>query len=92
MERDFVIGLCREALLVTLILSAPALLASLVVGLAVSLFQATTQIQEQTLSFVPKMVAVFLVLLLSGNWLIAETVKFSMRLFEQLPRAVSSFQ
>jgi len=68
---EVLIGLAGESLLKVLIWSAPAVLAGLAVGFMVSLFQAVTQIQEQTLTFVPKIIAVFLVLLVTGGWMIA---------------------
>lgn len=69
MTPDYVVALARQALTVALLLAAPALLAALVVGVVISIFQATTQIQEPTLTFVPKILAVFLVLLLLGAWM-----------------------
>ena len=66
--------------------SAPILLTALLVGFLISLFQAATQIQEQTLSFVPKMIAVAIALLVTGNWVLAEMVSFTHSLFDMLPR------
>ena len=66
--------------------AAPVLLTALLVGFLISLFQAATQIQEPTLSFVPKMIAVAIVLLVTGNWVLAELVSFTNQLFESLPR------
>ena len=66
--------------------AAPVLLTALLVGFLISLFQAATQIQEQTLSFVPKMVAVAIALLVTGNWVLSELVSFTDHLFESLPR------
>ena len=66
---QFIVRVTTEGLLIMLIVSAPAVLMSLVVGLAVALFSATTQIQEQTLSFVPKMVLVFVVLAITSGWM-----------------------
>ena len=63
-------GLAADSLLKTLIWSAPTVLAGLLVGFVVSLFQAVTQIQEQTLTFVPKIIAVFLVLMVTGGWMV----------------------
>lgn len=60
------LSLSKEAIIITIMASAPAILASLIVGLIIALFSATTQIQEQTLSFAPKMIAVFLALLFFG--------------------------
>ncbi len=91
MEKDFVLQVCRQALLLTLVLSGPALLASLIIGLLVSVFQATTQIQEQTLSYVPKILAVFAVLAILGKWFLSNLVKFSVSLLEQIPRVLANF-
>ncbi len=65
--------------------AAPVLLTALLVGFLISLFQAATQIQEQTLSFVPKMIAVAIALLVSGNWVLQELVTFTRSLFDMLP-------
>jgi flagellar biosynthetic protein FliQ len=65
--------------------AAPILLTALLVGFLISLFQAATQIQEQTLSFVPKMIAVAIALLVTGNWVLSEMVSFTHRLFDMLP-------
>lgn len=73
---EIAIRVAREGLLLALLVSAPAVLASLVVGLAVGLLQATTQIQEQTLTFVPKLVAVAASLLIAGPWIGAQLVRF----------------
>ncbi|MFQ5590772.1 MAG: flagellar biosynthesis protein FliQ [Phycisphaerae bacterium] len=88
MEADVALRIGREALLLTLLLTAPPVLAAMLVGLFVSLFQAATQLQEQTLTFVPKLVAVFVVLAVSGMWMISQLMKFSMGILENLPRIV----
>ncbi len=69
--------LAATALLKVLVWSAPAVLAGLLVGFMVSLFQAVTQIQEQTLTFVPKIIAVFVVILITGGWIIGEVQTFT---------------
>ena len=69
----------------TLMLSAPLLLAALVIGLIVSIFQAATQINEQTLSFIPKLVGMLLILLLAGPWMLQIMVDYVRRLFESIP-------
>jgi flagellar biosynthesis protein FliQ len=69
--------------------SAPILLTALLAGFLISLFQAATQIQEQTLSFVPKMIAVAIALLVTGNWVLNEMVTFTQSLFDMLPRLLS---
>jgi flagellar biosynthetic protein FliQ len=65
--------------------AAPVLLTSLLIGFLISLFQAATQIQEPTLSFVPKVIAVSIALLLTGNWALAQLVSFTHQLFDMLP-------
>ncbi|MCY4484356.1 MAG: flagellar biosynthesis protein FliQ [Spirochaetaceae bacterium] len=77
--------LARDAVLQLLVLAAPMLVASVVVGLAVSIVQAATSIHEQTLSFVPKIFAVIGVALLLGPWLGASMVDYTTRLFESIP-------
>ena len=75
----------REALLLVLVLSAPALAVSLVVGVAASLAQAMTHVQEPTLAFVPKLVAVFLVLAVAGPWMGGEIVHYTASLWSRIP-------
>lgn len=84
MNTEMTIRVVREALLLVLLVSAPAMLASVLVGFVVSVFQATTQIQEQTLSYVPKLVAVFLSLAILGPWMLAQTVRFSRVILETI--------
>lgn len=83
---DLLVRLAREGLFLAVLLSAPIVLTALFVGLFVSLVQATTQIQEQTLSFAPKLVAVLLALLVTGPWIGAQLVRFTAALFDVLPR------
>ncbi len=78
----------RNALMMTLLMSAPMLGAALVVGLLVSVFQALTQINEQTLSFVPKILAVFAALAVTGPWLINSLLGYTIGLFNMLPAMV----
>ena len=84
MDTDSILRIGQEALLLVLLLSAPGAVAALLVGLLVSLFQAATQVQEQTLSVVPKIVAVYLVLIAFGVWILGQLVSFSMQLFESI--------
>ncbi len=81
MDVSSAVNLGQQALTMILMLSAPILIISLVVGLLVSIFQATTQIQEATLSFVPKIVVTFLALALFGHWMINTMVNFTQNLF-----------
>lgn len=82
---QFFLKATNEALILILVLSAPPLLISLAVGLLISLFQATTQIQEQTLTFVPKIAAVFLTLALTGYWMLSQMIRFTHSLFWNIP-------
>jgi flagellar biosynthetic protein FliQ len=81
MSIDAITRVLREGLLLILLLSAGPMLASMLVGFIVSVFQATTQIQEQTLSYVPKLAAVFVTLAIMGPWILAQTVKFTVVIF-----------
>ena len=85
MTTHFVLNAIREGLLLVLLLSAPPLIASMVVGFVVGLFQAATQIQDQTLAFVPKLVVVLVVLLAMGPVLGAALVRFTHALFVAIP-------
>ncbi|MBI3819054.1 MAG: flagellar biosynthesis protein FliQ [Planctomycetes bacterium] len=84
MQPDDVIRIIQEALLLTVLLSAPAVLAAMLVGIIVSVFQAATQIQESAISAIPKIIVVYLVLLVAGAWLLRELLQFSLALFEQI--------
>lgn len=84
MTIEFVVDTCRKAVQVTLMISAPMLLAGMIVGLIVSIFQATTQINEQTLTFVPKIVAVFLTLLILTPWIIQTITLFASGIFSSI--------
>ncbi|MDD3676128.1 MAG: flagellar biosynthesis protein FliQ [Thauera propionica] len=83
-----VIELGRQAVEVTLMVSAPLFLAALVTGLIISIFQAATQINEMTLTFVPKLVAIFVTLVLAGPWMITLLTDFMRRLFESIPSMI----
>lgn len=85
MSEEFVINLFREAFYTALLISAPILLMSLVVGLLISVFQAATSIQEFTLSFVPKVVALAVVLILTLPWMMEVMITFTVNLFHQIP-------
>jgi len=88
MSADFIIGLAGQALITVLKASAPMLVLALVVGLVVSIFQATTQIQEQTLAFVPKIVAVFLSVIIFGPWILNTIVDFTYNLLNNLHKYI----
>lgn len=89
MSPDAVLHLVRQALEVTLLVSAPLLLAALVTGLLIGVLQAATQINEATLSFIPKLVAIFAAMVVGGPWMAAILVDFTRRLLTDLPRFVS---
>ena len=78
---DEVTAIASEALFLVIKVSAPVLLVSLIVGLIISIFQTVTSIQEQTLTFVPKIIAVFLAIILLGNWMLTQIVEFITRLW-----------
>ena len=88
MTPELVMNIGRQAIEMTLLLSAPLLLAALVIGLVISIFQAATQINEQTLSFIPKLVGTFLVLILAGPWMLQLMVDYIRQLFESIPQFV----
>lgn len=85
MTPESVMTLGQQALEVTILLSAPLLLTALVTGLLVSIFQAATQINEMTLSFIPKLVAMLVVLVVAGPWMLTVMLDYVRRLFESLP-------
>jgi flagellar biosynthetic protein FliQ len=78
----------QQALYLVVLVSAPAVVIALVVGLLVAVFQATTQIQEQTLSFAPKLVSVFGILALTGPWIGMQLVRFTYHVFDQFPALI----
>jgi flagellar biosynthetic protein FliQ len=78
----------RQAVEVTLVLAAPILITALVVGLVISIFQAATQINEATLQFVPKLVAMFVVLILFGPWMLQYVMDYIQRLFGSIPQLI----
>ncbi|ANE47550.1 flagellar biosynthesis protein FliQ [Paenibacillus swuensis] len=88
MNSEFIIGLAGQAIYTVLKASAPMLIIALVVGLLVSIFQATTQIQEQTLAFVPKIIAVFASVLLFGPWVLTTLVDFTYNLLNNLHKYI----
>lgn len=88
MNENLLMSVVKDAISTSLIVSAPILIASLLVGLIISIFQATTQIQEQTLTFVPKLITVALVGLLTGNWMLHTLMNFMSRIFNLISRIV----
>lgn len=85
MTPETVITLGQQAIEMTLMIAAPMLLSALVIGLVVSVFQAATQINEMTLSFIPKLLGIFLVLIFSGSWIVNTMVDYIQRLFGNIP-------
>ena len=85
MDADTVVAVGRQSMEVVMLLAAPILLSSLLVGLVVAMFQAATQINEMTLSFVPKLIVVALVMLSFGPWMLRQIVGFTQRLIENVP-------
>ncbi|WP_223692901.1 flagellar biosynthesis protein FliQ [Leifsonia poae] len=85
MDANAVLDIAMQGLLVTAKLAAPIVITALVVGFAISLVQSITQIQEVTLSFVPKAAAVGVALLICGHWMISEMITFTQVLFEKIP-------
>lgn len=88
MNESFVVGIAKDALTTVILVSGPVMLISLVIGLVISVFQATTQIQEQTLTFVPKIIAVFASLIILGPWMLHMVVGLANRMFEAIPYMV----
>ena len=88
MNQDTITHLPVQAMEVTLKVSAPFLVAGLVVGLLVSIFQAATSIQEQTLSFIPKIVVVGIVVAVGGPWMLDQIVSYTQNLFNSIPQLV----
>lgn len=85
MDQGFAVTLLRTSIFQVLILSAPLLLIGMVVGLIVSIFQATTSIQEQTLTFVPKIAAILIALMFFGPWMLGTIANYTVALMNQIP-------
>lgn len=88
MSSDLAVQIGRDALFLVMLVSAPMLGLGLLVGVLVSIFQATTQIQEQTLAFIPKIVAVFVAIVVFGPWMLSLLVNYTYGIFSQLPNMV----
>ncbi|MCD8510267.1 MAG: flagellar biosynthesis protein FliQ [Bacillus sp. (in: Bacteria)] len=88
MTPDTVIKLAEQSIYTIIMVAAPMLLIALGVGLLVSVFQAMTQIQEQTLAFVPKIIAVFISIVLFGPWMLTRLLDFTRNLYQQLPHII----
>lgn len=88
MSQDSVVSICVSAMEVAMKIGLPLLLVGLVVGLVVSIFQAVTQIQEQTLSFIPKIIGLSVVLVVAGPWMLGQIVTWTEDLYGQIPQLV----
>jgi flagellar biosynthetic protein FliQ len=88
MTDEVVMNLGREAIKTVVLLGAPILVTTLIVGLVVSVFQAITQINEQTLTFIPKIIVVAAVMVLAGPWMLDVATKYTVGLFENIPELV----
>ncbi len=88
MTPEFVIGFAREAIETTLMIALPMLAVGMIVGLTVSIFQAATQLQEMTLTIVPKIIAIFLALLVAFPWIMDKMISYTTNLFLNLPNYI----
>ena len=88
MTPTMVVELGRQAVEITLLVSLPLFLAALITGLVVSIFQAATQINEMTLTFIPKLVAMFVTLIVAGPWMLTMLLDYMRRLFESIPSMI----
>jgi len=88
MSSDMAVQIGRDALFMVMLVSAPMLGLGLLVGVLVSIFQATTQIQEQTLAFIPKIIAVFVAVLVFGPWILSLMVDYTREIFLSLPQMI----
>lgn len=89
MNDSAVIEIATQTLMVAAKISAPILIVTLALGLGVSLVQSVTQVQEHTLTFVPKLAGVALVIVLAGNWMLAELMGFTTMLFDRIPELIA---
>lgn len=89
MTPDFIIGFARSAVETTLMLALPMLGLGMIVGLIISIFQSVTQIQEMTLTFVPKIIAVMMGLMLFGPWMLTKLMNFTEHIFTSFPQYIS---
>lgn len=88
MTPETVVNIGQQALQIMLLVSAPMLLAALLTGLLVSIFQAATSINEQTLTFIPKLVVMFIVMILAGPWMIGTMTDYMTRLYSSIPELI----
>lgn len=90
MNTNAILGVVQQAMQLTILLSAPLLLSALAVGLLVAVFQAATQINEMTLTFIPKLIAVVVTLSVAGHWMLGLLVEFTRQMIQNIPRIVGS--
>lgn len=88
MSQEFVLYLAERGIMTILLVAGPILILALAVGLLVSIFQATTQIQEQTLAFIPKIIAVLLGVVFFGSWMLTHIIEFTTNLYENMSQFV----
>lgn len=88
MNQDLILDISKNALVIISIVSAPTLLTGLIVGIAVSLIQTMTQINEATLSFIPKLIAVGLVLMFTGHWMLSTLMQYTITLIQNIPHFI----
>ena len=88
MNQDVVVNLAMQAMQLALKLGGPVLIVGLVIGLIISVFQAVTQIQEQTLTFIPKIVAMGVTLVVAGPWMLGQVVAYTQQLYSSIPTVV----
>ncbi|MDH3351865.1 MAG: flagellar biosynthesis protein FliQ [Gammaproteobacteria bacterium] len=89
MTPETVISIGQQALWVTMLIASPMLLSALAVGLLVGMFQAATQINEMTMSFIPKLLVLVLALVIAGPWMLTVIINFTKQLMEQIPSLIS---
>ena len=89
MNQDTVISVSMQAMQLAFKISMPLLLVGLVIGLVVSVFQAVTQIQEQTLTFIPKIVGMGVVLVIAGPWMLSEAITYTQQLYGSIPELIA---
>lgn len=88
MNQDTILSIAKHALVITTLVSSPILISALVIGLIIAMFQAMTQINEATLSFIPKLIIVGLILLIGGHWMLSTLTHYSTELIESIPSLI----
>ena len=88
MTPEIVMNVGRQALEITALLAGPLLISSLIVGLIIAMFQAATQINEMTLTFIPKLITIGAVLMIGGPWLLQNLMSFTVRLIQSIPQLI----